>query len=271
MTTPKPLATPFSATAAGRWAILGYGMLSYLVFFATFLYAIGFIGNFAVPTRLDGAPSLPLGTALLIDAALLGLFAVQHSVMARPAFKRWWTRIVPTPAERSTYVLLSSLLLLALFAFWEPVGGIIWHLEDPLAQGTLYGGFAFGWALVLASTFLTSHSDLFGLRQVWLHFRGVPYTPLRFVTPWPYRVVRHPLYVGWLFVFWCTPYMTASHLLFALATTAYIVVGAGLEERDLVREHGDAYRSYRKRVPMLVPGMRLPAWATKRASATLPR
>lgn len=256
-------------STAGRWLILSYGVVSYLVFFATFLYAIGFIGNFLVPTSLDGQPASSLTFALAVNLGLLGLFAVQHSVMARPAFKRWWSRLVPAPAERSTYVLLSSLALIALFAFWQPLGGQIWQVEQPAARALLYGAYAFGWALVLISTFLTSHWDLFGLRQVWLHFRGSPYTPLRFVTPWPYRVVRHPLYVGWLFVFWSTPDMTISHLMFALATSAYIVIGASLEERDLVREHGATYRRYQRQVPMLIPGMRAKFWAGQRSSATL--
>lgn len=263
--------TQWADSALGRWAILVYGVVSYLVFFAAFLYAIGFIGNLVVPTSLDGPRTMPLVPALAIDLGLLALFAVQHSVMARPAFKRWWTRFVPEPAERSTYVLLSSLILIALFAFWQPLGGTVWHVESPAGQALLYGGYAFGWIVVLVSTFLTSHTDLFGLRQVWLHFRGRPYTPLEFVTPWPYRVVRHPLYVGWLFVFWCTPVMTLSHLLFAVMTTAYIVIGATLEERDLITAHGVDYERYRRRVPMLIPGVRLPGWALRGRSATLER
>lgn len=241
---------------AGRWTTLAYGVVSYLTFLATFLYAIGFIGHFLVPTSLDGPRATGLVPALAIDLGLLALFAVQHSVMARPAFKRWLTRRIPRAAERSTYVLLSSLALVAVFAFWQPLGGQVWYIEHPLGQGLLYGGFAFGWALVLVSTFLTSHTDLFGLRQVWLHFRRRPYAPLRFVTPLPYRIVRHPLYLGWLFVFWCTPDMTLSHLLFAVMTSGYIVIGATLEERDLADEHGETYRQYRSRVPMLIPGLR---------------
>lgn len=252
-----------------RWGILIYGIVSYLIFFATFLYAIGFIGNLLVPTSLDGPRTMGLVPAIAIDLGLLALFAVQHSVMARPAFKRWWTRIVPPPAERSTYVLLSSLALIALFAFWQPLGGRVWNVENAIGQAMLYGGYAFGWILVLVSTFLTSHWDLFGLRQVWLNFRRRPYAPLKFVTPLPYRIVRHPLYVGWLFVFWCTPDMTISHLLFAVMTSAYIVIGATLEERDLVAEHGDAYEQYRRRVPMLIPGVRRRAWAPSDSSATL--
>lgn len=235
-----------------RWAIFIYGVLSYAVFFATFLYAIGFVGNLWVPKSIDSLRDVPLGTALAIDAALLGLFAIQHSVMARPAFKRWWTRIIPQTAERSTYTLLSSIALIALFALWEPLGGVVWNVESPLGQALLYGGFGFGWMLVLVSTFLINHFDLFGLRQVWLQLLRKPYRPLEFGTPVLYRYVRHPLYVGWFFAFWCTPTMTVTHLVFAVATTAYILIAIQLEERDLIAEHPQ-YAQYRKRVPMLVP------------------
>lgn len=236
-----------------RIAFFVYGILSYAVFLATFLYAIGFVGGFLTPTSLDGPPALPLWQALLINTLLLGLFALQHSVMARPAFKRWWTRVVPEPIERSTYVLASSLALIALFAHWQPLGGMVWVVEDPAARIALYAMFAFGWGLVLVTTFLINHFDLFGLRQVWLHLRGRPYTNLRFVTPGPYRLVRHPLYVGWFFAFWATPTMSAAHLVFAVATTAYILIAIQLEERDLVAAHGSDYSDYRRRVPMLVP------------------
>lgn len=244
-----------SQGALRRWLILLYGIISYLIFLGTFLYAIGFIGNFLVPTSLDGPRTMPLAAAIAVDLGLLALFAVQHSVMARRGFKRWLTRLVPEPAERSTYVLFSSLALIALFVFWQPLGGIIWQVEDVAGQALLYAGYGFGWVVVLVSTFLTSHTDLFGLRQVWLNFRRRPYTPLEFVTPWPYRLVRHPLYVGWLFVFWSTPIMTVSHLLFAVMTTAYILIGIMLEERDLVAEHGTTYERYRREVPMLIPAV----------------
>ncbi len=236
-----------------RIAFFIYGSLSYLIFLGTFLYAIGFIGNFGVPTTLDGVPSGPVGIALAIDVGLLGLFALQHSIMARKWFKDWWTRIVPKPLERSTYVLFSSLALILLFWQWQPLGGVVWSIEDPLAQFVLRGLFAFGWALVLVSTFLINHFDLFGMRQVWLYLLDRPYTPLRFGTPGPYRLVRHPLYVGWLFAFWSTPTMTLAHFLVSVATTAYILIAIQLEERDLVREHGDSYEAYRRSVPMLVP------------------
>ena len=240
-----------------RWLIFIYGVASYAIFFATFLYAIGFIGNLWVPKSIDAAREAPLGVALLIDVGLLGLFAVQHSVMARPAFKRWWTRIIPTEAERSTYTLLSSLALIALFAFWAPLGGVVWSVESPVAQALIYGAYAFGWALLLWSTFLINHFDLFGLRQVWLQLRRQPYTPVPFKTPVLYRYVRHPLYVGWLFAFWSTPTMTVTHLVFAIATTAYILIAIQLEERDLIAEHPE-YAQYRKRVPMLVPFTKSP-------------
>ena len=235
-----------------RHAILLYGVLCYAVFFLTFLYAIGFVGGFVVPKSIDSAPTLPLGQAILINLALLAVFALQHSVMARPAFKRAWTRVVPEPAERSTYVLLSSLALMLLFWQWQPMGLVIWQVEHPVGQALLHAGFAFGWMLVLVSTFLINHFDLFGLRQVWLQFRGRPYTFLPFKTPGPYRLVRHPLYAGWFFAFWCTPTMSAAHLVFALMTSAYILIAIRLEERDLVAAHPE-YADYRRRVPMLVP------------------
>jgi protein-S-isoprenylcysteine O-methyltransferase Ste14 len=235
-----------------RITIFAYGLVSYAVFFGSFLYAIGFIGGFGVPTTLDGEPVVALGQALLINTLLLGAFAVQHSVMARPAFKRWWTRIVPEEAERSTYVLLSSLLLGAMFVFWQPMGGSVWSVQGPIAQGVLYGVFALGWLTVLVATFLINHFDLFGLRQVWLQLVGRPYTQLSFGIPWLYRYVRHPLYVGWFMVFWATPHMTAAHLLFAVATTAYILIAIRLEERDLLAIHPE-YAEYQRRVPMLIP------------------
>lgn len=230
-----------------------YGSVSYLIFFGTFLYAIGFIGNFLTPTRLDAAPSGPFMTALFVNTGLLLVFAVQHSVMARKWFKDRWTQIVPKAIERSTYVLLSSLALILLFWQWRPLGGVIWSVENPIGVTVLYTLFAFGWALVLISTFLIDHFDLFGLRQVWLYLRGREAEPMKFVTPSLYKMVRHPLYVGWFFAFWATPTMTAAHLLFSVATTAYILLAIQFEERDLVREHGEVYETYRRSVPMLIP------------------
>lgn len=235
--------------------VLGYGVVSYAFFFASFLYAIGFVGGFLVPHSLDSTPERGFGAALMINVALLGLFALQHSVMARPAFKAWLTRFMPESAERSTYVLMSSLALILMFCFWAPMGGVVWSVQNPIGAALLYGGFALGWTTVLVTTFLINHFDLFGLRQVWKYFRRERYVALKFVTPGPYRFVRHPLYVGWLMAFWFTPVMTVAHLVFATMTTAYILVAIQLEERDLVAIHGADYEEYRRKTPMLVPNL----------------
>jgi methanethiol S-methyltransferase len=235
-----------------RLVVFAYGVAAYGVFFVTYLYAAGFVGNLVVPKSLDSAPTAPFGTALLINLGLLGLFAVQHSVMARPWFKRALLRVLPQAAERSTYVLASSLALILLFWQWSPLGGVIWDVQNPVGRAVLYGAFAFGFLLVLVTTLLINHFDLFGLRQVWLHLLGREYRPLHFVTPGPYRLVRHPLYVGWFFAFWATPTMTVTHLLFAVMTTGYILVAIQLEERDLIAAHPE-YAEYRRRVPMVIP------------------
>jgi protein-S-isoprenylcysteine O-methyltransferase Ste14 len=237
-----------------RLLFFAYGVTAYLIFLGTFLYAIAFVGGFAVPRRLDGPLETSLPRALAIDCLLLTVFAVQHSVMARRWFKERWTQIVPWTIERSTYVLCASLALLLLFWQWRPIGVEIWSVEHPAARLALWTLFAAGWATVLIVTFLINHFDLFGLRQVWLPLVGRPYEKVSFRTPLPYRFVRHPLYAGFLLAFWMTPAMTLAHLVFAVATTAYIVLAIQFEERDLVREYGAAYEDYRRRVPMLVPG-----------------
>lgn len=236
-----------------RTLFLAYGVVVYLLFLATFLYAIAFVGGFGVPTTLDGPAREPLALALLVDAGLLALFALQHSVMARRWFKERWTRIIPPELERSTFVLFSSAALAFLCWQWRPLGGSVWSVESGAGRVVLWILFAWGWLQVLATTFLINHFDLFGLRQVWFAFRGRPYERVRFATPAPYRMVRHPLYLGFLIAFWATPTMTLAHLFFAVMTTAYIVIAIQFEERDLLREHGGPYNEYRRRVPMLVP------------------
>jgi protein-S-isoprenylcysteine O-methyltransferase Ste14 len=236
----------------GRITAFAYGIVCYVAFLATFLYAVGFLGNFGVPKSIDSGAEIPFVQALAINAALLGLFAVQHSVMARQGFKALWTRIVPVPVERSTYVLFSSVALIVLFWKWEPMGGTVWNVESGAGRLVINALFAIGWLTVLATTFLIDHFDLFGLSQVWAYLRKRAYKVPGFRTPGVYRFVRHPLYVGWLLVFWSAPKMTAAHLVFAIATTAYILVAIQFEERDLERMHGE-YAEYRKRVPMLVP------------------
>lgn len=240
---------------ATRVVFFLYGVVAYVLFLATFLYAIAFVGGFAVPRQIDGPPVGDFLPSLAIDALLLGIFAVQHSVMARPWFKRWWTQRVPWAIERSTYVLFASLALDLLYWQWRPLGGTVWSVDAPAARAAIYAVFAAGWLQVLVMTFYIDHFDLFGLRQVWLHLRGRQYERVAFVTPAPYRVVRHPLYLGFLMAFWAAPTMTVTHLVFALATTAYILIAIQFEEHDLTHEHGASYLAYRRRVPMLIPGL----------------
>jgi protein-S-isoprenylcysteine O-methyltransferase Ste14 len=236
-----------------RILALAYGVVSYLVFLASFLYAVGFVANLLVPKSIDSKASARLAAALLVDTLLLLLFAVPHSVMARPAFKRWWTNFVPPPVERSTYVLVSSLLLGLLFSRWRPIPAVVWHVENPVGRWVFLAVFWAGWAIVLGSTFLIDHFDLFGLRQVYLYASGRDYTPPAFRTSGLYRYVRHPLMSGFLLAFWATPTMTVGHLLFAAATIGYILIALQLEERDLVGSHGEQYRAYQKQVGMLLP------------------
>lgn len=237
---------------------LVYGAVAYAIFLLTFLYAIGFVGNLIVPKSIDagwpaGAAGASLAEALIVDTLLLTVFAVQHSVMARPAFKRWWTRFVPAPIERSTYVLLASAALILLFAQWRPITQTVWSLPGGPLATTLIVVHWLGWAIVLASTFMIDHFELFGLRQVLARLAGRPMPQPVFRTPLLYRHVRHPIYLGFLLAFWATPVMTAGHLLFAVATTGYILIGIRLEERDLIAQFGDAYRRYRQQVGMLIP------------------
>ena len=236
-----------------RVLFLLYGVVSYFAFFGTILYAIGFVGNIVVPKTIDGEPELPFGKALLIDAGLLLLFALQHSIMARPGFKRRWTKIIPPALERSTFVLLASLCLMLMMWQWQPLGGVVWEIQNSTLQNILFVVYLIGWGIVFISTFLIDHFDLFGLRQTWLYFRGKPYTNLPFRVPLFYRFVRHPLYFGFLIAFWATPLMTVTHLIFAVLTTGYILTAIQFEERDLVNHFGESYRKYRKQAPMIIP------------------
>jgi protein-S-isoprenylcysteine O-methyltransferase Ste14 len=236
-----------------RSCIFLYGIASYVVFLAAFLYAIGFVGNLLVPKSIDTGSAGATVEAYIVDAILLGIFAIQHSVMARPGFKRWWTTIVPRTCERSTYVLISSLLLFLLFWQWQPLPAQIWKVTGDAGRATLWGIFWLGWVVVLVSTFAINHFDLFGLQQVFAALRGRETAPPIFKTPFLYKLVRHPIMLGFLLAFWATPDMTAGHLLFSVLTTGYILIALQFEERDLIELFGSAYKEYRKRVPMIVP------------------
>lgn len=251
-----------------RTLFLAYGIVAHVMFLGVFMYMIGFVGNIGVPKSIDSAPTSPFWYALLVNTGLIGLFGVQHSVMARPTFKQWWTRIIPEPIERSTYVLLSNLLVILLMWKWEPIGGVVWNVTEPVTRALLMSLFFSGWALIVFASLLINHFDLFGTRQVWLHFRGREYTHLPFRAPLLYAYVRHPLYVGWFLAFWATPMMTLAHLTFAILLTVYILIAVRLEERNLTEFLGPAYETYSRRVPRFVP--RLGSGKADAKPATMP-
>ena len=237
----------------GRITAFIYGTASYLLMFVTFLYLFAFLANMWVPKGVNDGVAAPFVLALLINIGLIVLFGVQHSVMARPSFKKWWTRIVPKSVERSTYVLISTVLFILLFWAWQPMTAVIWNIETPWAQAAVWSVFVLGIILLFASTFVINHFDLFGLRQIWLNLTEKPYTYLKFKVTFFYKFVRHPLYVGWFMIFWATPHMTVGHLLLAIGMSAYILIAIRYEERDLVKFHGETYREYQRKVPMLIP------------------
>jgi len=236
-----------------RFLVLLYGVVCYLAFFATILYMIGFVGDLVVPKSVSSGAAGPVGQAIVINIALLLLFGIQHSVMARRSFKAWFTRVIPHGAERSTYVLASSLALIILFAFWQPLPGTLWQVEAGAGAAILWGIFAAGWVLVFLASFMINHFELFGLQQAFQYFRGKPAVQIPFKMPFLYRYVRHPLQLGFLLALWSTPNMTVSHLMFSVGLTVYILVGLAYEERDLLSFHGDKYRIYRQSVPKLIP------------------
>jgi methanethiol S-methyltransferase len=259
-----------------RWLFFAYGVLSHLLFLAVYACMAGFVGNLFVPKSIDSPTDASMASALTIDVLLLVLFGVQHSVMARPAFKRVWTRIVPEPIERATYVLMSCVVTVVLMWQWRAIDGVVWSAEHALLRGVMWALFAAGWLLVPLVSLMINHFDLFGTRQVWLHLRGREYEALEFRTPYLYKHMRHPLYVGWMIAFWATPTMTIGHLVFAAVLTGYMILAAAVfEERDLVAYFGDKYESYRRRVPMFVPrwnteGTTAPQNTTSADSQSLP-
>jgi protein-S-isoprenylcysteine O-methyltransferase Ste14 len=239
-----------------RVTYLLYGLLAYFLFFAAFLYAIGFVGNLIVPKGIDGGEAALRSTAIAVNVSLLLLFAVQHNVMARPWFKDWWTQYVPRPVERSTYVAVASLILMLLYWQWRPMPDVVWHVDNPLGRGLLWTIFFAGWAIVLASSFVIDHFELFGLKQVWDNFRGQEPAVAPFSERSLYRWVRHPLMLGFIVAFWSAPTMSQGRLLFAVVTTLWILIAIQIEERDLVQILGEPYRRYRERTPMLLPSFR---------------
>jgi methanethiol S-methyltransferase len=249
----QPVSTTSTVGTFSKALAFVYGLVCYVVFFVTFLYAIGFVGNLIVPKGIDIGSEVPLQEALLVNVLLLGVFALQHSIMARPEFKRWWTKIVPTSIERSTFVLFASLALLLLYWQWRPITTVVWSVNNEVGRMVLQGVSLFGWLIVLLGTFMINHFDLFGLRQVYLNLRNHKYTDLGFRTPFFYKFLRHPIMLGFIIAFWATPLMTAGHLLFAVATTIYILIAIQLEERDLVKYFGTQYETYRQKTPMLIP------------------
>lgn len=233
--------------------VLLYGVIAYFIFFGTYCYAVGFVTNLIVPTGLDSKPTSSVGYAILINVGMLVVFALQHSVMARPVFKKWWTKLVPEPIERSTYVLFSSICMIVLFIYWQPIGGVVWFVNSDIVYQILTAISLLGFGIVLISTFLINHFDLFGLRQVWLYFTGKSYSHLPFKTPFFYKYVRHPLYLGWMIAFWAAPTMTVAHFMFAVICTGYMLTAIRFEERDLIQVFGEKYIKYKQVAPMLIP------------------
>ena len=237
-----------------RTLTMTYGLVSYTIGMGSIVYMMGWLANLFVPRSIDSAATGSLAKAVCVNTMLFVLFGLQHSVMARPKFKAWLTQFLPESIERSTYVMISGIAMLGMMLLWQPMGGPVWDVQNTVGRAVLYVLYGTGWAILVGSTFALNHFDLFGVRQTWLAFRGHSYTHLKFATPGPYRIVRHPLYVGWITLVWATPTMTLAHLAFAVATTVYILVAIQFEERDLITFHGDNYRAYKATTPMLIPG-----------------